>query len=43
MLTEPPLHIVLAEATPTVGIGFAVIVTESEFLQPVAVMVSVNL
>ena len=38
-----PAQIVEALATPTVGNGFTVIFTESDLLQPVAVMVSVNL
>ena len=43
METELPEHIVLAEPVEAAGSGFTVTFTESEFEQPVAVIVSVSL
>ena len=43
MLTELPLQIAVAVPGVGVGVGLTVIVKESDLVQPVAVMVSVNL
>ena len=43
ILVEEPLQIVEGEPTLDVGRTFTVTLTESELLQPVAVIVSVNL
>ena len=43
MIVELPLQTLVALPTVADGKGLTVIVTESDLLQPVAVMVSVNL
>ena len=40
---DPPEQMLLLEPTEAVGSGLTVMVTESILLQPVAVMVSVNI
>ena len=43
MVVDAPLHMEVALPTTGTGSGFTVIFTESDLLQPEAVMLSVNL